>query len=97
MRALRITLPASRDLEEISDYFLEKSVDAGDRFVKSFSQKCQHIAQFPFIGKSYGQIKPDLRGVLLMGYIVFYSVSDSDVKILRVVSGYRNFQDVFSE
>jgi toxin ParE1/3/4 len=32
-----------------------------------------------------------------MGYIVFYSVSDSDVKILRVVSGYRNFQDVFSE
>lgn len=29
MRALRITVPASQDLEEISDYFLKKSVDAG--------------------------------------------------------------------
>lgn len=37
MRTLRITVPASQDLEEISDYFLEQSVDAGDRFVKAFS------------------------------------------------------------
>lgn len=32
-----------------------------------------------------------------MGYIVFYSVSDNEVNILRVVSGYRDLQDIFSE
>ncbi|MEO0648790.1 MAG: type II toxin-antitoxin system RelE/ParE family toxin [Cyanobacteria bacterium J06650_10] len=94
---MRITVPASRDLEEISDYFLAKSVDAGDRFVEAFSHKCQHIARFPFIGKPYDQIEPGLRGLGLMGYIIFYRVSESDIQALRVVSGYRNLQDVFSE
>ncbi|MBE9064141.1 type II toxin-antitoxin system RelE/ParE family toxin [cf. Phormidesmis sp. LEGE 11477] len=97
MRVLRITVPASQDLGEISDYFLERSVDAGERFVKAFDQKCQYIARFPFIGKPYDTISPGLRGLKLMSYIVFYSVSENDVSILRVVSGYRDLQDVFSE
>lgn len=41
MRTLLITTPASQDLEEISEYFLAASVDAGDRFVEGFGQKCQ--------------------------------------------------------
>ena len=97
MRTLRITAPASQDLEEISDYFLERSVDAGDRFVEAFGQKCQHIVRFPFIGKSYSHIRPELRGVLFMDYIVFYSVSDDSIDILRIVSGYRNLQGIFSK
>lgn len=97
MRALRIAAPASQDLEEISSYFLEKSVDAGDRFVEAFGRKCQYIARFPFIGKSYDHISSGLRGVLLMDYIIFYSVSDNAVEILRVLSGYRNLQGIFVE
>ncbi|GAB4302529.1 MAG: type II toxin-antitoxin system RelE/ParE family toxin [Oscillatoriaceae cyanobacterium] len=95
MRALRITAPASQDLEEISEYFLEKSIEAGDRFVQKFTQKCQHLARFPYVGKSYAEIRPGLRGILLMGYIVFYQVVEDDIEILRVVSGYRNLQDIF--
>ncbi len=97
MRALRITAPASQDLEEISDYFLEKNVDAGDRFVEAFGQRCQHIARFPFIGKSYDRIKIGLRGVSLMDYIIFYYVSDDAIDILRVISGYRNLKGIFTE
>ncbi len=33
MKNLRITIAASQDLDEISDYFLAQSIDAGDRFV----------------------------------------------------------------
>ncbi len=40
MKNLRITIPASRDLDEISDYFLAQSIDAGDRFVETFNQIC---------------------------------------------------------
>jgi toxin ParE1/3/4 len=50
-----------------------------------------------YIGKSYTYLQPDLRGLLLMGYIIFYRVIDDHLEILRVVSGYRNLQDVFSE
>lgn len=97
MKNLLIAAPASQDLDAISDYFLEQSVDAGERFVEAFSQKCQHIARYPYIGKSYAQLRPDLRGLSLMGYIIFYRVLDDKIEILRVVSGYRNLQDVFPE
>ncbi|MCA1991995.1 MAG: type II toxin-antitoxin system RelE/ParE family toxin [Coleofasciculus sp. S288] len=72
MNRLVITLEASRDLSAISDYFLEQSIDAGDRFVEAFGKKCQYLAQFPYLGRSYAQFAPGLRGVSLMGYIIFY-------------------------
>jgi toxin ParE1/3/4 len=97
MRRLIIAQEASRDLAAISDYFLEQSVDAGERFVEKFGQKCQHLAQFPYLGKSYAFIDPDLRGVSMMGYIIFYQVVDEGIEILRVVSGYRNFKTIFRD
>ncbi|MEG4343937.1 type II toxin-antitoxin system RelE/ParE family toxin [Microcoleus sp. A003_D6] len=96
MNRLLITLEASRDLSEISDYFLAQSVDAGDRFVEGFGKKCQQIAQFPYLGRSYSQFAPNLRGVPLMGYIVFYQIVGDGIEILRVIGGYRNLQDVFN-
>ncbi|WP_197985715.1 type II toxin-antitoxin system RelE/ParE family toxin [Leptolyngbya sp. Cla-17] len=51
MKSLRITLPAGQDLDEISDYFLAQSLDAGDRFVEAFNQKCTQLARYPYIGK----------------------------------------------
>lgn len=65
MKSLRITRPASQDLDEISDYFLAQSLDAGDRFVESFNQKCTQLARYPYIGKSYTYFRPGLRGLLL--------------------------------
>jgi toxin ParE1/3/4 len=95
MRFLRITITASQDLEAISEYFLESSIDAGDRFVETFNQKCQHLARFPYIGKSYARLRPGLRGLLLMNCIIFYQVVEDDVEILRVVSGYQDLQGIF--
>lgn len=43
MKRLVITRAASRDLADISDYFLAQSVEAGDRFVEQFDQKCQFL------------------------------------------------------
>lgn len=97
MRRLQITVTACQDLDVISGYFLEKSLSAGDRFVKSFNQKCRQLAQFPYIGKSYDDIKPGLRGLSLMGHIIFYRVTEDTIEILRVVSGYRNLGNVMSD
>lgn len=90
-----ITVPACRDLETISDYFLASSVEAGDRFVKAFNQKCQHLASFPYIGKSCAQLRPNLRGILLMDYIIFYQVIDDNIEILRIINGYRSLGGIF--
>ncbi|NEO84043.1 MAG: type II toxin-antitoxin system RelE/ParE family toxin [Spirulina sp. SIO3F2] len=97
MKRFIIAREASRDLAAISDYFLEQSVDAGERFVEKFGQKCQYLARFPYLGKSYAHIDPELRGTPIMGYIIFYQIVDEGIEILRVVSGYRDLEQVFGE
>lgn len=91
MKQLAITLDASHDLSEISDYFLKQSVDAGDRFIELFTKKCQQLSQFPYSGRSYAAFAQNLRGLALMNYIIFYQIVEEErIEILRVVSGYRN-------
>lgn len=92
-----INLLASRDLNEIADYFTETSIEAGEQFFREFNRKCQQLVSFPNSGKSYTEVRADLRGLPLESYIIFYRVLDDGVEILRVVSGRRNFPSLFEE
>jgi toxin ParE1/3/4 len=88
---------ASRDLDNIFDYFAEFSIDAGERFVEDFNKKCRNLVAFPNIGRAYTEIEYSLRGVPLSDYIIFYRAMDSSVEIVRVVSGYRDLDSLFTE
>lgn len=92
-----ISPSASRDLNAIADYFLTRNVDAGERLFQEFTKKCQYIAQFPNLGKSYSYLRPSLRGLPLDGYIIFYRVVEDGVEIVRVVSGRQDLESLFSE
>lgn len=95
MSRYRITLPASRDLEEISSYFAVNKVEAGTKLLRKFNQKCRQICQFPNSGRSYEEIRPGLRGLPLNGHIIFYTIIGEDIEILRVVSGKRDLRSLF--
>jgi toxin ParE1/3/4 len=94
-----ISPAASRDLSEIIDYFVSINIDAGEHFVDEFEKKCKYLANFPNMGRSYKNIKLDLRGVPLDGYIILYRVINGNggIEIVRVVSGYRNLESLFTE
>jgi toxin ParE1/3/4 len=92
-----IAKEASQDLDEILDYFLVRNINAGSRFIREFNKKCQNIAQFPNIGRSYAKFDPSLRGIPLDGYIIFYRVFEDSVVIVRVVSGYRDLNSIFAD
>ncbi|MBD2616241.1 type II toxin-antitoxin system RelE/ParE family toxin [Nostoc punctiforme FACHB-252] len=92
-----ISPAASLDLSEIIDYFAIRNIEAGERFVDEFEKKCKYLANFPNMGRSYANIKADLRGVPLDGYIILYRIIDSGIEIVRVVSGYRNLESLFAE
>jgi toxin ParE1/3/4 len=92
-----INILASRDLNDIADYFAENSLEAGDQFFRAFDRKCKQLVAFPSSGKSYATIRPDLRGLSLEGYVIFYRVLDDGIEILRVVSGRRDFPSLFEE
>ncbi|MBN3885526.1 MULTISPECIES: type II toxin-antitoxin system RelE/ParE family toxin [unclassified Nostoc] len=92
-----IAKEASQDLDEILDYFLVRNINAGEIFIQEFNKKCQNIAQFPNIGRSYSKFDASLRGIGLDGYIIFYRVFEDSVVIVRVISGYRDLKSIFAD
>jgi toxin ParE1/3/4 len=92
-----INILASQDLNEIADYFMENNIEAGERFFREFNRKCKQIVAFPNSGKSYAQIRQDLRGLPLEGYIIFYRLLDDGIEIMRVISGRRNLPSIFQD
>jgi toxin ParE1/3/4 len=97
VRRCEITRRATQDLDVISDYFLDRNIDAGERTFREFNQKCIKLAQFPNLGKRYAQIRPWLRGLPLDGYVIFYKVTDEVLTILRVVSGRQDLATLFDD
>lgn len=49
------------------------------------------------MGRSYEEIESSLRGIPLDNYIILYRLIDNGVEIVRVVSGYRNLEEIFDE
>lgn len=91
-----ISLPASRDLQTIADYFALENVDVGERLLEALNQKCQQLVSFPNLGRQYGDLRPGLRGLPLDGYIIFYLILHNGIQIVRVVSGKRNLKSLFT-
>ncbi|PZD74408.1 Toxin ParE1 [Acaryochloris thomasi RCC1774] len=88
---------ASQDLDAISDYFLARNIEAGERICLEFTQKCEKLMRFPKLGRSYDAIRSGMRGLPLEGYIIFYQVVDDGVEILRVLGGRQNLEEIFSD
>ncbi len=95
MRTCLISPEASQDLDKIFDYFASNNVEAGERFVLTFENKCEKLLRFPNMGRSYNDIEPSLRGIPLDNYIILYRLIDNGIEIVRVVSGYRNLEYLF--
>ncbi|MEH2456735.1 type II toxin-antitoxin system RelE/ParE family toxin [Nostoc sp.] len=92
-----ISPSASRDLNEIADYFLTRNLEVGEKLFREFNKKCQSLANFPKMGRSYAHIRASMRGLPLDGYVIFYQVLDDRIEILRVVSGNRDLESLFED
>lgn len=97
MRQYLISPEAIRDLDEITDYFAARNVDAGDQLLDEFAKKCRYLTQFPLIGRSYHEIRPYLRGIPMRNYIIFYRVLEHGIEIMRVMRGDRDLEAMFAE
>jgi len=85
------------DINEICDYLLNFNLDSATEFLSLIENKCQFLAEFPNMGRSYAELLPELRGISVNPYIIFYRLIKDDVEIIRVVNGYRNLESLFSE
>ncbi|MBF2057367.1 MAG: type II toxin-antitoxin system RelE/ParE family toxin [Cyanobacterium sp. T60_A2020_053] len=88
---------AVKDINEICDYIAKENPTSASNLFDAVRQKCKLVANFPKMGKSYEQIRPNLKGFFVGDYIIFYYAYDDGIFILRIISGYRNLDILFNE
>jgi toxin ParE1/3/4 len=92
-----ISQPAIRDLESISSYFADVNVEAGEKFLRGFGKRCQQLASFPNIGRSYDDLQVGLRGLPLEGYVILYRATEERIEIVRVANGRQDLRSLFDK
>ena len=98
MASYQFSEDAINDLNEICDRIAQNNPRSASNLFDAIRQKCKLVANFPNLGKRYEQVRPNLRGFLVGNYIIFYYSRDEDgIFILRIVSGYRNLDTLFSD
>lgn len=91
------TIPASRDLENILDYIADRGgVNRAENVLSQINQKCRTLANFPNMGKGREELLPALRSFPMDNYIIFYRPIEEGIEVLRIVSGYRDLETLFT-
>ncbi|MBO3464052.1 type II toxin-antitoxin system RelE/ParE family toxin [Aetokthonos hydrillicola CCALA 1050] len=91
-------MPASRDIESIIDYVASnKNFNAADKLLKKINDKCKKLADFPSMGCKRDELYPSLRSFPVDDYLIFYCPIEGGIEIQRVVSGYRDLDELFGE
>lgn len=93
-----LSQPAIQDIEEIADYIASQTrLEQAERFLSKLDAQFARITQFPNLGRPRDEILPGLRSLAMDSYLILYTVTESRVDILRVVSGYRDLTSLFTE
>lgn len=94
----RFTIPASRDVEAIMDYVADNNnFEAAERFLETINNNCERLAAFPGMGRKRDELALNVRSFPIYDYLIFYREIAEGIEVLRVVSGYRDLQDLFSQ
>jgi len=87
---------AKRELKEINSYIARYNSTAARRFKERIKQQCKLLADFPEMGQNRDELEPGLRSFPIESYLIFYRPIANGVEIVRVVSGYRDLEAIFS-
>jgi toxin ParE1/3/4 len=86
---------AQTDLHEILEYIALDKPFAGMAFVQHLRDKCTLLAENPELGEVRSELGENVRIFTVEKYIIFYRIRESQVEIIRVLSGYRDWHQMF--
>lgn len=95
MSRVRLSLEASRDLEEIEDYISQDNPDAAIRMILLIREKCALLSKQPGVGRDRSDVMSDLRGFPVGSYVIFYQPANDGIEVLRVLHGARDIPELF--
>ncbi len=93
---------AERDIEECFVFIAENNLDKGVYFLVAVEDSIEQFAKFPFLGntRNFQNVQfQDVRMWRVKGfenYLIFYSVKDETIEVIRVLHSSRNIDDLFN-
>jgi toxin ParE1/3/4 len=70
------------------------NVKAAKRWVQTVRIKCARLADNPHMGVKKSEAGESVRMLVVGSYVVFYETSATEVQILRILHGARQWEDV---
>jgi toxin ParE1/3/4 len=83
------------DLLRIYRYLDERSPNAADAFIRRVDSNFENLARFPFIGRERSNLAPGLRCLVVGLHLIFYTVNDDRIIIVRVIDGRMDVDEEF--
>ena len=84
---VRVSGKARAELLQIYSYLAERNPAAAESVLQEINSKLHQLSHFPFMGRERSEFAPSLRSTLVRTYLIFYTVSDEQIVIMRVVDG----------
>lgn len=94
---LRLAAAAKRDLIELWEYIASDSPMNADRFLDRIYETFESLAASPDIGRSRDILAPGLRSFPVGRYVIFYRAQEEVLEVVRVVSGYRDLDQLLDQ
>jgi toxin ParE1/3/4 len=97
--ALRVDR-APRAYQDERDIFLTIAADnlsAAERFLGAIYDAEDRLSEFPQLGRSRGDLGPNIRSWTVEPYLIFYVLEPEAVVILRILHGSRDLREALSE
>jgi toxin ParE1/3/4 len=87
---------------DLLDIWLGIAMDdqtAADKHLRRLEEAIAGLADFPRIGPARDDIRPGIRAILRVPYLIFYALDDErrTVRIIRVVDARRDLQVLFQQ
>jgi toxin ParE1/3/4 len=86
---------AEADLEEIADYIARDNPRRALSFIGEIRERCRKIVDFPEAAQLHPEYGEGVRVIPFGQYLIFYTVQPGEVRIERILSGWRNLPEAF--
>lgn len=93
-RRVRHSSQAKLDLIQIWLFIAQDNPSAADQLLREISKKMQMIIQTPRMGRARGDIRRGLRSFLVVKYVIFFTIEDDGITIVRILHSARDIKSI---
>jgi toxin ParE1/3/4 len=85
-RRLRVSAQAARDIDRIGVYSQQCwGIEVAVRYLTGLDAAMKRLRRQPLLDSNYGEVMPGVRRYLYRSHVLYYTVSDESVRIVRIL------------